>query len=271
MVSALTAHTPAGCRGCAARGRSEEGASARGQKFFEVKRTPAYLDGTSSTSPENDSVDSFRFVVHDSLRERKMSKRFEFDEAYYRRFYVDADTRAMSPDEFTRLGEFVAGYLRYLDQPVRHVLDLGCGMGYWRAIVDRHFPGASYTGVEVSPYLCERFGWKPGSAVDFRSRRRFDLVICSDVLQYLSSTDASTAIENLARLCDGALYFGALTKEDWAQNCDRTRTDDRGYLRSGNWYRRRLGAHFSNAGGGLFFSCRSPVVLYELEKLGRPR
>ena len=200
-----------------------------------------------------------------------MSTDAVFDEAYYQRFYVDPRTRAMGPKAFTRLGNFVCSTLRYLEQPVRRVLDLGCGMGYWQKVIGSHYPRASYTGVEVSDYLCGKFGWQKGSVVDYRSRWPFDLVICSDVLQYLNEVDARAAITNLAELCRGVMYFGALTERDWCENCDQLRTDNIGYLRSGDWYRQHLAESFDNIGGGLFVSQRSAVVLYELEMLGSRR
>jgi len=53
-----------------------------------------------------------------------------------------------------------------------------------------------------------------------------------DVLQYLPNADAAAAIDNLARLCHGAMYFNLLTREDWEENCDRQRTNGEVYLRS---------------------------------------
>ena len=198
-----------------------------------------------------------------------MTTRKLFDEAYYQRFYVDPKTRAMTPAGFERLGDYVCTALKYLEQPVKRVVDVGCGMGYWRNVIERHFPRAKYQGVEVSDYLCAKFGWKKASVVDYRSRWPFDLVICSDVLQYLDEAEARDAIDNLDRLCRGVMYFGALTQRDWHENCDQQRTDDVGYLRTGAWYREHLDTWFDNIGGGLFVSRRSPVVLYELETISR--
>ena len=196
-----------------------------------------------------------------------MPTRTVFDQQYYERFYENPKTRALEPDGFRRLGEYVCSALVYLEQPVKRVLDIGCGMGYWRELLENRFPGCSYQGVEVSDYLCQRFGWKQASVVNYRSRWPYDLVICSDVLQYLDDTQARTAIDNLAQLCRGVMYFGALTREDWERNCDQSRTDEQGYLRTGKWYRAQLGQHFQNMGGGLYVSHESPVVLYELETL----
>lgn len=193
-----------------------------------------------------------------------MAKERCFDRAYYEEFYeVGAEDRR----EIGRLVDFVCAYLRYLELPVRRVLDLGCGPGLWREPIRRHHPRASYTGVEVSEHLCRECGWTRGSAVDFRARRPFDLVICADVLQYLPGAAAEAAIDNLGRLCRGALYFNLLTREDWDENCDRERTNGDVHLRRAAWYRRRLRRHFVPVGGGVFVSARASTVLWELEKL----
>lgn len=193
--------------------------------------------------------------------------RHAFDRAWYERFYGYPRIRAGDRAEVARLGDFVFAYLRYLRQPVRRVLDMGCGLGLWREVVERHAPRARYTGVEWSAFLCEEYGWVRGSVVDFRARGAFDLVICSDVLQYLPDADAAAAIDNLARLCRGALHLGVLTREDWEHSCDRERTNRDVHLRAAAWYRRRLRRHFASVGGGLFVSERSPVVLWELDQL----
>ena len=194
-----------------------------------------------------------------------MSVRSQFDRQYYARFYGGKGARNSYLRDEARLGAFVSAYLDYLGQPVRNAIDIGCGFGQWCEILARHYPKATYTGVEMSEYLCERFGWKQGSAVDFRSRTRFDLVVCKDTLQYLGAADCEAAIDNLARLCRGALYVSMLTLEDWEQVCDRDRTDSAVHRRPVSWYRRRLGAHFMNLGGGLWLCPESPALPWALE------
>lgn len=196
-----------------------------------------------------------------------MAARTRFDKRYYDRFYGPAHAQAAYRRDEVRLGDFVCAYLKYLEQPVRRVVDIGCGFGQWRNIVARHFPQARYTGVEHSDYLCECYGWTRGSAVDFRARTPFDLVICKDTVQYLSAGAFKAAAGNLAELCRGALYLSVLTREDWERNCDRRRTDADVYLRSAAWYRRVLGRYFVNLGGGLFLGERSPAIPWVLETL----
>ena len=190
-----------------------------------------------------------------------------FDERYYRRFYRNPRTRAVSPAELRRSADLIAAFLREAGCPVRRILDLGCGLGLMRAPLLGHFPRASYTGVEVSEYLCERYGWTRASVHEYTSRRPFDLVICHDVLQYLDARDAAEAIRNLGRLCRGVLHFSVLTTEDWERHCDRKATDRAAHLRPADWYRRRLAADFINAGSGMFVRRGAPIQLWELDRL----
>ncbi len=198
---------------------------------------------------------------------RSRTKPREFDADYYRRFYGDVSTRVTSADSMRALGDFVCAYLKFLGVRIRDVVDLGCGVGHWRAQIARHFPTARYTGVEYSAHMCETHGWTRGSVVDYRHPRRADLAICQGVLQYLSDRDARVAIRNLATLTRGALYLEALTRLDWEENCDRTTTDGEVHLRTGAWYRRQLRPHFVSCGGGVFVHRAATVTLFELEGL----
>jgi trans-aconitate methyltransferase len=147
------------------------------------------------------------------------------------------------------------------------VLDLGCGFGRWRDALAAHHPRATYTGVESSEYLCEKFSWERGSVTDYRGRGQYDLVICQGVLQYVDGAGVHRAVANLARLCRGALYLEIATRGDLQKNTDRTATDANVYARSAEWYRRIVERHFRGIGGGVFLPKDSPVVLYELEAL----
>ena len=191
-----------------------------------------------------------------------------FDAAYYERFYFDKKTSVVDPGHVERLGAFVCSYLQYLRVPVARVLDVGCGIGLWRDVVARHFPAASYHGVEVSEYLCGRFGWELGSVVDYRAGAPFDLVICQGVLPYLSAADAKKALANLGRLCSGALYVEAVTREDWEQGIlDEDLTDPRMFRHRAALYRRGLDTGYTALGGGLWLSREAEAPLFALECL----
>jgi SAM-dependent methyltransferase len=189
-----------------------------------------------------------------------------FDAAYYERFYFNKKTSVADKAHVDRLGAFVCSYLQFLRVPVRRVLDVGCGIGLWRDLIARHYPHAQYHGVEYSEYLCARFGWEQGSVVDYRAKAPFDVVICQGVLPYLSAADLKVATRNLGRLCCGALYVEAVTKEDWEQDIvDETLTDPRLFKHPAALYRRGLADGFTELGGGVWLSRQAELPVFALE------
>jgi len=189
-----------------------------------------------------------------------------FDASYYERFYFDKKTNVVDPQHVERLGAFVCSYLKYLRVPVRRVLDVGCGIGLWREIVARHFPQASFHGVEISEYLCKRYGWERGSVVDYQAREPYDLVICQGVLAYLNPSDLKRALRNLGALSKGALYMEAVSLEDYESDIvDEDLTDPQLFRHRAEVYRRGLSRPFKEMGGGVWLSRRSDVPLFALE------
>jgi SAM-dependent methyltransferase len=189
-----------------------------------------------------------------------------FNAAYYRRFYLTAATRAMSRAQTDTRGALIAALVKQLDIPVKRILDVGCGMGWYRRPLQKVFRDATYTGTEFSEYLCKAKGWTHGYIVDLKFKDKFDLVICADVIQYLSNRDAEQAIANLAKWCRGALYFHVPTKLDWQENVDPSGTDTQVHLRSAAWYQKRLSQHFVHAGCGVHIKDTVPFAQWELEE-----
>lgn len=191
--------------------------------------------------------------------------RERFDRNYYNRYYESARTRAVTPADIELLARHVWHYLAYLNIRVRTALDLGCGIGLWRDALHSIDSRIRYAGVESSEYVCNKYGWSRASITSFRSRSRFDLVICQSVLQYLASPEVVPALQNMARLCRGALYLEIVTREDLAAHCEHAYTDSAIHVRSDAWYRRRIKPLFRNCGGGIFVPADSDTVLYSLE------
>lgn len=189
----------------------------------------------------------------------------QFDREYYRRYYHDPRTAVATRAEMRARARLIAACVAHLGLPVGRILEAGCGTGMLRAELRRLLPRAHYTALEASAYLCRRHGWRHGHIEEFRVRVPFDLVICYDVLQYLDGAHAARALRNFARLTRGALYFSALTRADLARNCDRERTDADVHLRSGRWYRLRLGRHFRELGLGFWLRRGAPLTVWELE------
>jgi trans-aconitate methyltransferase len=189
-----------------------------------------------------------------------------FGAAYFRKFYLNPATRVITAGEMRTRATLITAALRQAQIPVRRILDAGCGIGLMRRAFADLLPRARYSGLEASDYLCKRFGWTRGSVIDFSPRKSFDLVICYDVLQYLTDAEAARAIANFACLTHAALYVSALTVEDWRENCDRTRTDRAVHLRPGAWYRRRLKRSFRYVGLGVWLRKDVTAILWDMER-----
>lgn len=195
-----------------------------------------------------------------------MSNRF--DARFYQRFYMNPRTRVTSRVQMARRGAMVAALVRQLELPVKRILDAGCGLGWFREPLLATFPEASYVGLEVSEHLCREHGWVNESLARYRPRARFDLIVCYDVMQYLSDREAVQAMANIARLSRGALYFHAPTQEDWRDNADRDSSDGDINLRGASWYRSRLERHFEHAGCGVHIRRGVAWGQWELERSG---
>ena len=192
-----------------------------------------------------------------------------FGPAYFKKFYLSSSTRVVTPGEMRVRARLIAAILAQSGIPVRSILDAGCGIGLLREPFKEVLPRARYIGLEASDYLCTRYGWTKGSVVDYSPQKPYDLVVCYDVLQYLNTADAHETIARLGRVCRGALYFGALTRGDWRDNCDQSRTQRTPWMRSAAWYRRELARDFESLGCGMWLRRGAPVTLWDLDGVGR--
>jgi SAM-dependent methyltransferase len=188
-----------------------------------------------------------------------------FGREYYRRYYFDPRTAVVTRAEMRSRARLIAALTAHAGITVRNILEAGCGTGMLRTVLRPLLPRARYVALESSEYLCRRYGWTSGRIESYHARSPFDLVICYDVLQYLDDAAAARSLANLGRLCRGVLYFSALTRFDYAHNCDHSRTDAAVRLRSARWYRERLRRSFHEAGFGFWLRRGSAFTLWELE------
>jgi SAM-dependent methyltransferase len=188
-----------------------------------------------------------------------------FGREYYQRYYFDPRTAVVSRTEMQARARLIAAFVTHAGLPVRRILEAGCGTGMLGTALKRLLPRARYVGLESSEYLCRRYGWVHAHIEEYRARAPFDLLICYDVLQYLEPAAAQRTLANFGRLCRGVLYFTALTRYDFEQNCDQARTDPDVHLRSAHWYRRRLARQFREAGLGFWLRRGAPLTLWEME------
>jgi trans-aconitate methyltransferase len=192
-----------------------------------------------------------------------------FDAAYYTRFYGRRPVH--SRRHIAQLAQGVLSFAAWWRIPIRSVLDVGAGKGYWRQwLVDAH-PNVTYHGIDASEFACRRFHHELADIAAWKPRRKYDLVVCQSVVQYIDDADATKAIDTLATACRGLLLFDAPTAADRDGVIDPTQTDLDVHWRTGDWYRNRLSAGFSEIGGGIWLSRASTVPFFELERAREAR
>ena len=188
----------------------------------------------------------------------------KFDRSYFERYYGKQPIHTVN--EIAHLATAVHEMLAWWAAPVRSVLEVGAGRGDWSNWYRTLHPTVRVTSTDVSEHSCATFGHKRRDIAQWAPKRPFDLVICTDVLQYLDDRAATRALRNLTTATRTCLYFDALTSFDAKHTVERSKTDLNATLRTGDWYRQRLSRGFTQAGAGLWVRKGSCVVLHELER-----
>ena len=186
-----------------------------------------------------------------------------FDAAYYSRYYGRRPVHDRR--RIAQLGEGVLSLASWWRIPIRSVLDVGAGKGYWRDWLATARPRVTYHGIDASEYACRRYGHERADLAVWRPHRQYDLVVCQSVVQYLGDSDAAAAIDTLASACRGLLVLEVPTIADRDTAIDPAGTDLGVFWRTGNWYRKRLAIGFIEIGGGMWLSRSCTAVFFELE------
>jgi SAM-dependent methyltransferase len=132
----------------------------------------------------------------------------------------------------------------HLERPLRSVLDIGCGEAAWRAPLRRLRPQVRYLGFDSSGYAVERYGRSRnlhfarfGDFAQLRPCPPVDLLVCSDVLHYLSTREIDRGLPGLADLCGGIAFLETFTRGDAAEG-----DEDSFQARPARFYRQRFDA-----------------------------
>jgi SAM-dependent methyltransferase len=145
-----------------------------------------------------------------------------YDREYFDRFYRRPRTRVHSPDAVTRKVRLAVSAAEFmLGREIRSVLDIGAGEGAWQPILLRMRPGLRYVGIEPSAYAVARYGRKRGLRVgrfdgldEARVGKGFDLIVCADVMNYLSRRELNHGLMQIAARLRGLAYLEIYTSHD---------------------------------------------------------
>lgn len=146
--------------------------------------------------------------------------RKQYDAAYFQYWYRQGGIGGRQ-----RLARKIALALAtaeyYLERPIRSALDIGAGEAAWRAPLLKLRPRLRYLAFDGSHDAVERFGRRRNLHLacfgDFQWLRPcppVDLLICSDVLHYLSRSELDRGLPGLAALCGGVAFLETFTRED---------------------------------------------------------
>lgn len=144
-----------------------------------------------------------------------------YDQAYFDRWYRSGDSPSDDDTLRRHVALAVAVAESVLDRPLETVLDVGAGEGRWQPLVAELRPDAAYLGIEPSEYAVERFGevrnLRQGTFGELHLHvfdEPFDLVVCADVLHYLSKEEVLGGLDAFADLVGGAALIEVFTSAD---------------------------------------------------------
>lgn len=171
----------------------------------------------------------------------------QYDQRYFDKWYRHPRHRIASTAGLRRKVRHVVSLTEaILDRSIRSVLDVGCGEARWQPVIARLRPRARYVGVDPSPYVVRRYGRRRNIRLGSFERleavgleQPFDLVVCSDVLHYLSRRQVVRGLSSLVSLVGGVACLEVFTSADDIEG------DDRGFRRRPASAYRRL---FRDAG-----------------------
>jgi len=151
-----------------------------------------------------------------------------YDRTYFESWYRGRSGKDIGIGDRQRLARKVALAVAtteyYLQRPLRSVLDIGCGEGAWRAPLLKLRPKLRYLGFDSSRYAIQRYGRRRnlhyarfGDFVQLRPCPPADLLVCSDVLHYLTTRELDRGLPALADLCAGVAFLETFVREDGAE------------------------------------------------------
>src|SRR4051812_16712799 len=140
-----------------------------------------------------------------------------YDAAYFAKWYHNPRTKVHTAGAVRRKVRMALSVAEYfLRREVRTVLDIGSGEGAWRAELKRLRPDIRYQGIDPSDYVVQRFGrrrnirlgrFEDVATMDLRGH--FDLIVCADVLQYVSTHEVKRGVKRIASLLGGMAFLEA--------------------------------------------------------------
>src|SRR5947208_12289486 len=141
--------------------------------------------------------------------------RKNYDRDYFEKWYRNPKHAVTSTAALRRkVALAVATSEYYLGHEVRNVLDVGCGEAVWRKPLREQIPQIDYLGLDSSEYVVARFGHSRnvrlatfGQVGELRFDREFDLIVCSDVLHYVPTSELRRGLRGIGEMLAGVAFL----------------------------------------------------------------
>lgn len=191
-----------------------------------------------------------------------------FDKAYYDRWYGRRPVQTAK--RIGKLADGVVALAAWWDIPIRSVLDVGAGPGWWGDRLREAHPKVRYTGVDISEHAAKKYGHLQRDIAVWKPTRTYDLVVCQGTLHYLDDRACRSALSHLVGTTKGLLLLEIPTLDDVENGTiDASASDLDAFWRPARWYRNALRPLAREIGGGLHVPKDSPHHFYALESAGR--
>ncbi len=152
---------------------------------------------------------------------RRVTGEKVYDEAYFARWYRGPDAPKGQGELERTVALALAVAESLLNRHIRTVLDVGAGEGRWQPMLQRLRPEVRYLGIEPSAYARARYGASRNlregrfGTLDLHTfDEPFDLVVCADVMHYLTEEELAGGIDELVDLVGGAALLEVFTSDD---------------------------------------------------------
>lgn len=194
-----------------------------------------------------------------------------FEDRYWESLFADPESMECIGNAALHADYLVAA-LAVESVSVRNIVGLGIGMGRLFAEVLRRYRPRRALGLEPSAWAWARLNieeLKPTKSTNLRLLRqdlltwcqrdtpgwnRFELGLCTSVLQYLSETEINHIMPVLAQRIEH-LYLTVPTDHELAiQEEENGLRDEWAHSRSAEWYRARIQPHFAVVSGRMLQS-----------------
>ncbi len=152
--------------------------------------------------------------------------------------------------------DYLYTFAKLLEFPTSSMLDVGCGHGAYEQYISSRWgdEAPEYLGIDLDRDLIDSIvggPFKCSSLMGFKSRKKYDIVLCHSVLQYVEDLDGAVRkLRSLVRKTGFVSVFQTMSREDY-QRYQEKWDDPYAIKRTKKTYKRAFLKEFDIVGYGV--------------------